>query len=220
MRVILIGSGKLAYFLSKQFTSKGYYLTIITPDEGEAVLLSRQVKATVMVGDGSNPLLLQEAEAYGADVLLALTNRDQDNLIACQIGQDRYGVPRTIALVNDPDNREVFQKLGVTMVFSATEILGSLIEQQADYQDVKNLVPISQSDVTVTEFTLQDTSPAVGHKIQDLKLTGAAITCIIRGGRVLIPSKWMHLRAEDRLILVSESEHYGSAQRALAGGEP
>lgn len=217
MRVILVGEGQLAYFLSRQFVGKGYHLTIITPDEVEALLFSRKLKATVLVGDGSDPLLLQDAGAYRTDVVLALTPYDQDNLVACQIAQNFYGAPRTIALVNDPDNREVFQKLGVTIAFSATEILGSLIEQQADYQDVKTLIPIVEGDVTVSELMLQDDSPAVDQTLQSLNLTGGVIACIVRSGQVLTPNSWSRLRSGDRLILISQRDQCGSVQRTLLG---
>ncbi len=217
MKIILIGSDKLVYFLGRQFASKGYQLTIITPDETQALTLSRKLKATVIKGDGSNPTILQEAGAYSADVLLALTAQDQDNLVACQISQDRYGVPRTIALVNDPDNREVFQKLGVTQAFSATEILGSLIEQQADIQDIKNLLPVADTEVTLTEMTLQDDSPAVEKTPEQLNLNGAAIACIIRGGTVLQAREYSRLRSGDRLILISQSNQCAKAQRVIMG---
>ena len=117
MKVILIGGGKLVYFLVRQFASKGYHLTIINQDAVEAKALARQLKATVILGDGSDPGMLKEAGAYQADIVLSLTPHDQDNLVACQIAQKRYGVPRTIALVNDPDYQEVFQQLGVTVAF-------------------------------------------------------------------------------------------------------
>ena len=93
MRDILIGEDKLTYFLGRQITSKGYYLTIITPDKEEATSLSRRLKATVITGNGSDPKVLQAAGAYQADAVLALTDNDPDNLIACQIAQDRFGVP-------------------------------------------------------------------------------------------------------------------------------
>ena len=120
MRVILIGGGKLVYFLAKQFTSKGYHLTIINADEQEAIALSRNLQATVINGEGSNPHILSQAGAYRADITLSLTGNDEDNLIACQIAQKEYGVPRTLALINDPENRPIFEKLGVNVAFSAT----------------------------------------------------------------------------------------------------
>ena len=217
MRIILIGTDKLTYFLGRRFSSKGYFLTIITPSEENAVSLSRRLKATVLTGNGSDPATLKEAGAYQADVLLALTSRDQDNLIACQVAQDRYGVPKTVALVNDPENREVFEELGVTVAFSATEILGSMIEQQTASADIRNLVPITDSGVTITEVVLEETSPAVGSAIKDLNLQGAVVACVVRRGRVLLTKQRSYLHAGDRLLLIAENDRYGQAQKALTG---
>lgn len=219
MRVIIIGSDKLAYFLGRQFASKGYRLTIITPDEKQAIMLSRRLKGTIISGDGSNPVVLEDAGAYSADAILALTPRDQDNLVACQIAQKIYGVPRTVALVNDPENKEIFQQLGVNVAFSATEILGSLIEQQADYEEIRNLISIGQGEIIVTEITLQEDSPAVGQTIAELDLKGAAISCIVRSNQVILPENWSRLRTGDRLILVSESDRCAVAQRNIMGEE-
>lgn len=217
MRVILIGEDKLTYFLGRQFTSKGYYLTIITPSEQEAVSLSRRLKATVIRGDGSDPRVLQEAGAYQTDILLALTDQDPDNLIACQVGQDRFGVPKTVAIVNDPDNREIFEELGVDVVFSVTEILGSMIDQRAASTELRNLVPVTDSGVTLSEVVLQQNSPAVGLAIKDLKLSGAVVACVVRRGHVML-GKWRtHLMEGDRVLLISEDDQYGQAQRTLMG---
>ena len=113
MKIILIGGSKLAYFLTKQFASKNYYTTIINSDLEEAQTLSRTLKATVIHGQGSDPATLGEAGALQADVVLSLTTHDEDNLIACQIAQKEYGVPRTIALVNDPENQQIFPRRGM-----------------------------------------------------------------------------------------------------------
>ncbi|MGB7087375.1 MAG: TrkA family potassium uptake protein [Phormidesmis sp.] len=217
MRIILIGADKLTYFLGRRFASKGYYLTIITPQEEKSVSLSRRLKATVITGNGSDPAVLQSAGAYQADVLLALSDQDQDNLIACQVAQDRYGVPRTVALVNDPDNREIFEELGVSVAFSATEILGSLIEQQMNSTDILNLVPVTESGVTITEVVLEEGSPAVGKAIKDLSLSGAVIACVVRRGHVLVAKQRSYLHVGDRVLLISENDRYGQAQKALTG---
>lgn len=219
MRVILIGQAKLAYFLSRQFASKGYSLTIITPSEDDATALSRKLKATVLVGDGSDPAILAAANAYRADVLLALMPQDEDNLVACQFAQRHYGVPRTIAIVNDPDNRVVFEKLGVNLAFSATEVLGSLIEQQADYETIKTLMPVAAGEVTVSELALQDNSPGADRAVQNLPLPGALIACVIRAGRSFVPQADTVLQAGDRLIVVSETSQVGPALRAIMGKE-
>lgn len=220
MRIILIGSGKLVYFLAKQFASKGYHLTIINQDATEATALSRQLKATVILGDGSNPATLKEADADQADLVLSLTAHDQDNLVACQIAQKHYGVPRTIALVNDPEHQEVFEQLGINVAFSATQILANLIEQQADFEQIKNLIPVAEGRVNVTEVILRSDSPSVGQALQELELPGGSlIACIIRDWQVIVPRGGSRLRAADRLILISQPEHYEQFLRALIDEE-
>ena len=218
MRIILIGSGKLAYFLAKQFASKNYYTTVINSDISEATLLSRQLKSPVIHGEGSASETLSEAGAYQADVVLSLTPHDEDNLIACQIAQKEYGVPRTIALVNDPENQEVFEKLGITIAFSATQIIASLIEQQTSSEEIRNLLPIAEGKVNVTEIALQPEHSVVGQTIDDLKLpVGTLIACILRRGEVIVPSGENSLESQDRLVLISQPESYGQLMRLLTG---
>ncbi len=220
MRVILIGGGKLVYFLAKDFLSKGHQLTIINHDPTEARNLSRHLKATVILGDGTNPQKLQEAGAYGANIILSVTHHDQDNLVACQIAKKRFGVSRTIALVNDPDYQEVFLKLGVTVAFSATQILATLIEQQADFDEIKSLIPIAQGQLSVTELTLPVDSPAVGQRLANLTLPeGSLVACILRQGEVIVPRGWSHLQAADRLIVISQPQNYEQVFQILTGEE-
>ena len=220
MKVILIGQGKLLYFLAKQFISKGYDLTIINQDLAEATALSRQLKATVMNGDGSNLLLLKEAGAYRADVLLSLTSQDEDNLVACQIAKKLYGVPRTIALVNDPEHQQVFEQLGITVAFSPIKLLANLLEQQTDFEEIKNLIPVAEGKVSVAEIELARNSPAVGKTLEELDLPrGSLIGCILREGQVIVRSGASRLQIADRLFLISQPEHYGQFLHILIGEE-
>jgi trk system potassium uptake protein TrkA len=216
MKIILIGGNKLSYFLAKQFASKNYYTTIINADLEEAKILSRTLKATVIHGQGSDPNTLSEAGAYQADVVLSLTTQDEDNLIACQIAQKEYGVPRTIALVNDPENQQIFEKLGITVAFSATQIIASLIEQQTASSEIQNLLPIAEGKVNVTEIALEADNPVVGLTINDVRLPdGTLIACILRQGEVIVPSGENSLRALDRLVVIGQPESYGELMRLL-----
>ena len=216
MKIILIGGNKLAYFLAKQFASKNYYTTIINADLEEATILSRSLKATVIHGQGSDPTTLGEAGALQADVVLSLTTHDEDNLIACQIAQKEYGVPRTIALVNDPENQPIFEKLGITVAFSATQIIASLIEQQTASGDIQNLLPIAEGKVNVTEIALEQENPVVGKTIDELQLpNGTLIACILRQGEVIVPSGENNLQALDRLVVIGQPESYGQLMRLL-----
>ena len=216
MKIILIGNGKLAYFLAKQFASKGYHLTIIDANEDEAIAFSRNLKATVIHGEGSNPNILSQAGAYQADAVLSLTNNDEDNLIACQIAQKEYGVPRTVALVNDPENRQIFEKLGISVAFSATEIIANLIEQQTSSDEIKNLLPVAEGKINVTEIALSESASVIGKTIDEIEFPhGSLIASILRQEEVIVPGGDTCIQAKDRLIVISQPESYGQLLRLL-----
>ncbi|MBN1459603.1 MAG: TrkA family potassium uptake protein, partial [Armatimonadetes bacterium] len=119
MKVLIAGGGKTLYFLSRNFAAKGYSVVIVNRNKQECVQLARQLAATVVCGDASDPEILEESGAIGADAVLAITPNDQDNLAICQLAALQFGVPRVVALANDPDNAEVFEQLGVSS-FSLT----------------------------------------------------------------------------------------------------
>lgn len=220
MRVILIGGGKTIYFLARQFISKGYHVTLINREADEAANLSRQIKAVVVLGDGSDPVILEEAGARRADVVLALTGHDEDNLVACQLARQMYGVPRTVALVNDPENEAVFRQLGVTVAFSATRIIATLIEEQTGFEEIANLFPVAEGKITVSEVTVDADAPALGKSLQGLNLPeGVLVAGILRNGEAIVPRGTSRIELDDRLILVGQPENYGAALRALVGGE-
>jgi trk system potassium uptake protein TrkA len=223
MRMILIGGGETIetiYFLAKLFARRGHQVTIVNPYPAEAQMLSRRVDATVILGDGSDPAVLEEAGARRADVLLSLTPYDPDNLVACQIAQKLYSVPRTMALVNDPDNEEVFCQLGITLVFSATRVIGSLIEGQTVYDEITHLFPADEGRLHVTEVVLGEGAPAADQNLVDLELPqDSLVICLIRDGQVIVPGGDNRLQVADRLILITQPETQEETLRILTGEE-
>jgi len=220
MNVILIGGGKTTYFLARQFIGKGYHVTIINRDPAEARRLSEQVQALVLLGDGSDPTMLEEAGARRAEVVVALTPHDQDNLVACQLARQMYGVPRTVALVNDPENEAIFVELGVSVAFSATHIMANLIEQKMGFEGITTLIPAAEGRVSMTEVVLRPGAPAVDRTLQELDLPdNSLVACIVRDGQVIVPRGNSLLYVADRLILVTLPHSHGQTLRALLGHE-
>ena len=223
MRVILLGGGETVetiYFLARLFVRRGYDVTIVDPDPAEAEMLSRRVKATVLLGDGSDPTVLEEAGARKADLLLSLTPHDPDNLVACQIAQKLYGVPRTLALVNDPENEDAFRRLGISEVFSSTKVIGSLIEGRTVFDEITELFPADEGRLFVTEVVLGRDAPVIGKAIQELDLpAGSLVAAIIRNGQVVVPGGQDRLLVADRLIVIAHPEHQEHLLTALAGAE-
>ena len=223
MNVILLGGGEtveMVYFLARLFVERGYAVTVVNPYPAEAQMLSRRVKAMVLVGDGSDPLVLEEAGAREADLVLSLTPQDPDNLVACQVAQKLYGVPRTLALVNDPENEEVFHQLGVAEVFSSTKLIGSLIEGRTVFDEITQLFPADEGRLYVTEVVLDGDAPATGKTMQELDLPAESLViAIIRDGRVLVPGGQDRMQVADRLIAIANPEQHEDLLRALAGEE-
>lgn len=204
MRIILVGGDKTVYFLARQFVRRRYHVTIINRDPTRGHELAERTKATVVLGEGTDANRLEEAGARQADAVLALTSHDQDNLIVCQIAAKRFGVPRTIALVNDPDNEEIFHNLGVQVAFSATRIIGSMIEQETDFDNITSLMPLAHGRVNVNDVRIDASSPAVGQSLIELNLApDSLVACILRRDEVILPRGSTRIQAGDHLVLIN-----------------
>jgi len=195
--------------------------SIVTLNPVEARDLSRRLGCAVLEGDGTDPHVLEHAGAYRADALMALTPNDEDNLAICQIANRMYRVPRTIALVNDPENEEIFHKLNVSVAISATRILSILLEEQAGFEEISRIVSLAEGTVSVSEVILRENAPAVGNTIAAMELPEEAlIGGIIREGKVMIPKGRTCLQAEDRLIVVATELSLDQTLRTLTGEPP
>ncbi len=217
MKVLIVGGGTTLYFLCRNFTAKGHDVVIINRDREECVQLARQLHATVVCGDGSDPEILQEAGAMGVEVALAITPRDQDNLAICQQATRVFGVNRAIALANDPDNAVVFEQLGVT-AFSTTRIVGSLIEQRASLEQVLNLEPVGEGKVNVTEIELDGNSPVAGKLLKEIDLPeNTLVAVVLRNNQPIVPRGANDLQPGDRVVLITLPENHEEVLKTFTG---
>jgi trk system potassium uptake protein TrkA len=126
--VIVIGGGKVGFYLSKHLLERNYEVTLIEKNAKRAEEITAQLGDMVLVGDGDEVSFLATTGMERADVVVAVTGDDEDNLIACQLAKRQFKVRRTVARVNNPANVHIFQALGVDVAVSATEVLMDLIE--------------------------------------------------------------------------------------------
>jgi trk system potassium uptake protein len=217
VKVLIVGGGKTLYFLCRNFTAKGYEVVVINRDCEECIRLTRSLNATIVYGDGSDAQILLEAGVMGMDAVLAITPHDQDNLVICQLASIQFGVPRTIALANDPDNAAVFENLGVS-AFSTTHIICSLIEQKASFEQITNLLPVSEGRVNVTEITLDDDSPVAGKSLKEITLSeNALVAVVVRDGSPIVPRGSTVLLEGDRVVLITMPENHGLVMKKFTG---
>lgn len=219
MNIMLAGTGKIVYHLAKHFIKMSNEVIIVTPSKDEAKELAAILHIPIFAGDATEPAVLDDAGVVKADVVIALTSRDEDNLAICQIAGNIYGVQKTIALVNDPENEDIFRKLNVSVAVSATSILSVLIEEQAGLTAISKIVTLSAGNITVSEVTLINGSFAEGKQLKDIGLPdNALIGGIERNGSVIIPRGGTALAAGDRLIIISTHEDLKKTVNTLLGG--
>ena len=219
-RVLVVGGGRLVEHLGHALTDRDHGLTVINRSREECVRLGRALRAEIIEGDGSDPAILEEAGAANVDMVLALTERDDDNLMVCQIARRRFLVPRTLALVNAPQNEDVFRRLGLGIVFSPARVLAELIEQRSVEANVIDLLPLAEGRVTVSEIRVAAGSAAAGVTLAALPLpAGAVVACILRGEASIVPSGATTLEADDRVIVVTTRQHHVAVTALLTKAE-
>jgi trk system potassium uptake protein TrkA len=218
VNIILIGGGKLIYHLAKKLISKGHFITIINKDHKLAENLSKEINGTIVFGDATERAVLEDAGAYKADVLVSLTQKDHNNLFICKMAKDYFGVKRTTALVNNPENEDLFNKLGINGIFNITDLLSSLIEQSVASDNVNNLTMIEDGRLSIFEVEVDPDSSAAGKEIKeiDLPLT-IVLGGIIRNGKMMIPRGGSTVEAGDKIVIISLPEEQAKAIKVFGG---
>lgn len=155
MNILIVGGWKKADFLLNSLLSKKHKVTVIHDNYEYCKILSRKYDAPIICGDGSKQYILEEAKIYNADIIIAMTPKDADNLVICQLAKNVYGIKRTFATVANPKNVEVFKKLGVDTVVSATYIMAGIIEQIATVEEISNFIPLEGGKIVLMEIIIK-----------------------------------------------------------------
>ena len=202
MYIIIVGAGKVGYHLGKFLMAEGHEVMLIEEDRSKVDTLSLEFHDSIMQGDGSGVEVLKEAGANRADVVVAATGNDEDNLVICQVTKLVFLRPRTIARVNNPRNEELFAGLGVDASVSATKIINTIIEEQVKAGDmVIPLLTLKAGDVEIVEVELSRSSPIVKKKVKELSLPpGSIFIAVIRGEEIIIPYGETEFQPEDKVL--------------------
>lgn len=220
LRILVVADERSVYFLSLRLVEAGHQVVVIHESEAVCRSLARRLQATIIHGDATDPHVLEDAGAGAADAVMALTPVDARNLAICQQARLRFQVPRALAVANDPDNEEVFRKLGAEIAFSPTRVLATLVEQRASFADITNLIPVADGRVHLTEVKLSADAPVVGRQLKDAGLPrGAVVAYLLRDDEPLVPHGRTELQAADRLMLVTLPGNHAPALQALTARE-
>lgn len=215
--VLVVGGGLVGYYLARTLLKNGHEVTIIENDAVIHNMIAQQVDCPVVLGDGSGTAALEHAGAARADILCAVTNNDQDNLISCQMARYRFGVPKTIARVKNPKNEAVMRRLGVDVTVSATSSLISAIQNAVPQTPVVTVGNLASCAAGIVEFRVTDRSNAVGKKVMTISLpSGCKFIGVIRGGEVLIVTDSTILQSGDTVLAFVPQAQEAAVRKILS----
>lgn len=204
MKVIIAGTGRLGSRIARVLAAGGNDLTVIDLDEDR--LADPALRARTLPGDACEPSILEEAGAFNADLLIAATGDDEDNLVISLLAKRQFAVPRVLARVNDTDNAWLFDsEWGVDVAIPAATPLVSLIEEAVGSTDTVALVRLARAGVNVLETAIAEKSRTAGRCLGDITLpAGSVVAAVIRQGQPAVPDATFRLLPGDEVLVVSE----------------
>jgi trk system potassium uptake protein TrkA len=216
--IIIAGGGKVGYQLGRTFRRQSTEVLVLEKRAQRFQLLHDELGESVFFGDACEIRTLIRAGAERADLVVAVTGEDEDNLVICQVAKRLFGVPRVICRVNNPNNEDIFRMLGIDETISATRLLYRLIEQEASTTEVVPLSLLRRGNLEVVEVRLADSSPASGRKVKKLTLPeGCLLTAIVRGNKSQIVTGETVLHPNDRIVALTEPTNVDALRKALIG---
>jgi trk system potassium uptake protein len=207
MFVLVIGGGKVGYYLAKELIESGHEVVLMEKDRERADQIADEIGSIVIAHDGCEGKYLAEAGANRADIVAAVTGDDEDNLVICQMAKHHFDVPRTIARVNNPKNEDLFKHLGVDELISPTRMILGSIEQDIPVHELLHLAALGGGELEIIEAHLQPGSPAVGRAPKDLSIPeGCSLFAYIRDGVATPLRPDTVLNEGDKVIAIGRSD--------------
>lgn len=188
MYIIVVGGGKVGYYLSKTLVQEGHEVLLVEKDSKKCAFIREEIGDIVFQGDGCEMRNMKDMGMERADIVAAVTGDDEDNLVVCQLAKKKFNVKRTIARLNNPKNEDIFKKLGIDEFVNGTKIIYSLIDQEVDSQKPVSIIPLKLGNIEMAEIQLTKHSHVLGRKVKDITFPDeCTLAAILRNGTVIFP---------------------------------
>ena len=219
MYIIIVGGGEVGYHLARELLGEGHEVLLIEKDARTCERINEELGSICQRGDGCEASTLEEAGAARADVLIAVTGEDEDNLVSCQVAKNRFKVRRTIARINNPKNDRIFRLLGIDAPVSSTKVILEYIEHEVPRHPLVHLMDLSRFGKEIVDIILSEESPVIGKRLGELDLpinTFIAIVITAQEGPQT-PNPNLVLAPGDELIAVTPISEEAPLRRHLTG---
>jgi trk system potassium uptake protein TrkA len=205
--ILIVGGGKVGSNLTSTLMHMGHEVTLIEGERERYTLLEERFEHVVRPGDATELFVLERAGIERADLVVAVTGDDEDNIIVCQVAKEKYGVPKVIARVNDPRNQQHFDMVGITLTVSATATILALIEHELPQHELVTLIDLKRENLEIVEFAIGAASPAAGKFVRELNLPSRSrLISVTRDGRAEIAIGDTQLAPGDLVMAILEPD--------------
>jgi len=204
MRIVIAGAGTLGRRVAT-YTREEHEVTVIEQSRPRAHAVEEELGVAVVVGDADEPSILYEAGVDRADVFVASTGDDEDNLVASLLAKNEYKVKKVIAAVRNPRNRWLYNRSwGVDVAIDSAEIVTKLIEEEATLADVVTLLDLREGEVTVSSMTIAEGHWAAGKTMAQLGLPeGCVIAALLHDNHIVMPKDDTVVEPGDQLLIIA-----------------
>jgi trk system potassium uptake protein TrkA len=216
MYIIVGGGGDVGYYLTKSLLNQGHEVLLLEKGISRFQALSDELGQSVVRGDACEARTMEEVGASRADIVIAVTGEDDDNLVICQMAKKRFNVGRTIARLNNPKNELIFQKLGIDVTVSPTKSILSLIEAEIPGSTFVTLMTLKRAGLEIMEIRIPADSPIVGKTLNTINLPRTGnIALIIRDKEFIVPTADTKILANDEVYALVSREGEEALRAAL-----
>lgn len=218
MYIIVVGGGKVGYYLTKHLLDAGHEVVVIEKNQKKVENIINDLGGVAVQGDGSDSGPMTEAGMNRADIVVAATGDDEDNLIVCQVAKKKFNVKRTIARINNPKNEHIFGVLGIDTTVSYVDALVAQIEREIPAHSLIHLLTLKDVGASFIEGQVPPNSPVIGIPMNEWNLPEQfLISLVIRDGQAIIPKGTTRLLAGDDVVAVTAEEHENALDRLFRG---
>jgi len=201
--VIIAGAGKVGWNLARELIAKDHEVTLLEHDRGRYLTVEEELEHVVSYGDATELWVLERAGIQRADLVIAVTGDDEDNILICQVANEKYRCDRIVARVNNPRNLQHFKLLGIQPAVSATDLILRLIEHEVPQYGLVHLLDLAEDRLEIIELQVADGSAAAGRRVGDVALPeGSLIISILRDGGGFVPKPDTTIEAGDEVLVV------------------
>jgi trk system potassium uptake protein TrkA len=217
MFLIVVGAGKVGTSLSRTLIDMQHEVVIVEQHRRRFEVLEEEFGHRALLGDATEMRVLEQAGVTRPpDIVLAVTGDDEDNLVICQLAQERYEVPKVIARVNDPRNQYIFDLLGIAPTVSPTSMVLALIQHEVPEHEIVQLLELRKENLEIVEVEIGAGAAASGKRIEQLQLPETArLISVMRDGKAEIAVGGTELRAGDQVLAILEPGREDELRRLL-----